>query len=268
MKSILSHRKNINTQNGEDGIIEYIFDALQIKNGAFIEFGAWDGKHLSNCYKLFSEGWHGVFIEGDKEKYRSLNLNFESSKQVCCLNTFVGSEGHNSLDRIIDESKFKDRLFDFVSIDVDGLDYFIFEKTEKYLPKVLCIEVSSGHSPDFHKILSQEVARNNVGQSICVMGKLGEQKGFFPVGYCGNLFLIKNSYKDLFKPFIKSYEDIYKDFLSHIIGPDKELTKYLFEIYCSPDIKARQKWQQDTFGYIFPENTYLSEFCKTRLFEA
>ena len=43
--SILNKKKNIFSQNGEDGIIEYIFDKLNIsENGTFIEFGAWDGK--------------------------------------------------------------------------------------------------------------------------------------------------------------------------------------------------------------------------------
>lgn len=53
MYSCLRFKNNIYSQNGEDGIIQYIFDKLNIKNGNFIEFGAWDGKHLSNTYNLF-----------------------------------------------------------------------------------------------------------------------------------------------------------------------------------------------------------------------
>jgi hypothetical protein len=49
---ILDHRNNIFSQNGEDGVIEYILDKLNITSGTCCEFGAWDGKHLSNTFNL------------------------------------------------------------------------------------------------------------------------------------------------------------------------------------------------------------------------
>ena len=36
--SCLKHKKNVNSQNGEDGIIEYIFNKLNIKDGNFLEY--------------------------------------------------------------------------------------------------------------------------------------------------------------------------------------------------------------------------------------
>lgn len=61
--SLLKYGKNIHSQAGQDGIIEKIFKTLGVKNGNFVEFGAVDGILLSNCRKLYEEGWSGVFIE-------------------------------------------------------------------------------------------------------------------------------------------------------------------------------------------------------------
>jgi hypothetical protein len=263
--SFLSFRKNINSQNGEDGIIEQIFKMLNVKNGNFIEFGAWDGKHLSNTLKLFHEGWSGIFIEGDNEKYQTLLNNFRINNNITCINKFVGYTNDDSLDTIIEDSSFKNKVFDFISIDVDGLDYFIFEKINKYLPKVVCIEVSSGHIPTFSTLLSDYIAKNNVGQSIEIMTQLVNKKGYFPLCYTGNLFLIKNEFKDIFKDYIKSNEEIYKDFLEYIVGSNQKLMKYLYELYCSPDINKRHYIQKQTFGYIFPENNIMKEFCESKL---
>jgi len=261
MNSILQYKHNIYSQNGEDGIIEEIFKRLQIQKGRFVEFGAWDGKHLSNSYKLFEEGWSGIFIEGDISKYKDLVYNFGRYDRVDCMNRFVGFDSDNSLDTIIDQSKFKDQEFDFISIDVDGLDYFIFEKMEKYLPKVICIEVSSGHTPDFSTILQISIAQNNIGQSIQVMTNKGYEKGYFPLCYSGNLFLVKNEYKHFF--FTKSVVEIYFDFLYHIIGPNRDLMQYLWDLYCKQEGRTERLY--NTFGYVFPENSYLISFLRTKL---
>ena len=65
------YRYNIHSQNGEDGIIEKLFADLDIKDGYLCEFGAWDGKYLSNTYNLFynNEQYTPILIEGDKERY-------------------------------------------------------------------------------------------------------------------------------------------------------------------------------------------------------
>ena len=133
MYSCLKFKNNIYSQNGEDGIIHYIFDKLNIKNGNFIEFGAWDGKHLSNTYNLFLQNWDGIYIESDITKYNDLLNTFENNERIKCINSMVGYEENNSLDNIIDNIDYTNKNFDIISIDVDGLDYYIFKAMKKSL---------------------------------------------------------------------------------------------------------------------------------------
>ena len=52
---LLKYRKNIFSQFGEDGIIEKIFSILPNTCKWCVEFGAWDGKHISNTRFLLSQ---------------------------------------------------------------------------------------------------------------------------------------------------------------------------------------------------------------------
>jgi hypothetical protein len=64
------YRKNIFSQNGEDGVISEILERLKLnKNNSWCcEFGAWDGIHGSNTFNLVKHSdYNAVYIEGDKK---------------------------------------------------------------------------------------------------------------------------------------------------------------------------------------------------------
>ena len=73
-KNLNHYAYNNFSQNGEDGIIEELNKRLRIKeqkrSNWCVEFGAWDGKHLSNTFNLIKKSWQGVYIEGDLCRYR------------------------------------------------------------------------------------------------------------------------------------------------------------------------------------------------------
>lgn len=251
-QSCLKYKKNVNSQNSEDGIIEYIFGKLGIIKGNFIEFGAWDGKHLSNCYKLLNEGWSGIYIEADENKFSDLVTSFRDCESVTLLNKMVLHKGDNKLDNIIDECIHFNKDFDFISIVVDGLDYNIFQSMHKYLPKVLCIEVNAGHSPMYDVEYVEDVAKYNIGQSMTIICKEAEKKGYFPLCYTGNLFLVKNEYREHFIDDIKGLQEIYEDFLTHL--NDDEL-QYLYDLF------VVKKY----FNGVWFDNDILKNFCARKM---
>ena len=64
---------NVYSQEGEDGVIEKALGLLPSRTRWCVEFGAWDGKYLSNTFRLVEqEGYKVVLIEGDTKKYRAL----------------------------------------------------------------------------------------------------------------------------------------------------------------------------------------------------
>ncbi|MGB6797821.1 MAG: hypothetical protein WBE48_14975, partial [Xanthobacteraceae bacterium] len=42
--------RNVYSQNGEDGVVEWVFSKIRPRHRICVEFGAWDGRNLSNTF--------------------------------------------------------------------------------------------------------------------------------------------------------------------------------------------------------------------------
>ncbi len=189
---LLEFKKNIFSQNGEDGIIEELFRRIKIKNRTCCEFGAWDGKHLSNCRRLILDGWKALMIEGDRERFNDLEKTYDRNGKVICVNRFV-DVGDNRLQTICKEYGFED--LDFLSIDIDGLDYQILEAMEM-APRVICVEINAGHDPENDMAINIEIAKNNVGQPFGLFKKWAVKNDYRLVCYTGNAFFVRGDIAD------------------------------------------------------------------------
>lgn len=167
MINLNDFKKNTYSQYGEDGILEKIFKELGIEKGLFCEFGAWDGIHLSNTYALYEQGWSGVYIEGDKKKFKELtkNITDPSSKLIC---HYVQVSGDRSLDNLLNLSGIfsSHRALDLLSIDIDSDDLSIFKSLKNFRPTVLVIEYNPTIPLDVEYINPQGENKGNSARSI------------------------------------------------------------------------------------------------------
>jgi len=195
--SLEKYKKNIFSQNGEDGIIEEILNRLGEKSDKnSCEFGAWDGIHLSNCYNLIlSKSFKGLFIEGDKKKFIDLKKNLET-KNTILVNKYVTFEGQNSLDRILEANNFNID-FDLLSIDIDGNDYHIFESLKKFKPKIIVIEFNPT-IPNDVEFIQEKNDKINQGSSALSILKLAKKKNYSLIcaTHC-NLFFVEETFKKI-----------------------------------------------------------------------
>ena len=86
------YKRNIYSQNGEDGVISEILKRLNLnsKNKWCCEFGAWDGIHGSNTFNLVKNlNYSAVYIEGEKNKYKDLLNTRKKFKRIIPFNKFV-----------------------------------------------------------------------------------------------------------------------------------------------------------------------------------
>ena len=187
MNELQKYKRDITSQCGEDGIIEEIFNRLIPKSKVCVEFGAWDGKYLSNTWNLyFNKEWRGILIESDPERSENLRKNC-AHKNVDVINTFVTPQGINSIDSIID--KVGDiKKIDLMSIDIDGNEYQIFENIIKYQPRVLVIGYNSTFPPHIRMVQEIDQYMGSSALSIC---ELAEKKGYALVAITsGNLIFV------------------------------------------------------------------------------
>jgi hypothetical protein len=192
MTDLKEFARNVYSQNGEDGIIEEILKRLNIKFGICCEFGAWEGTKFSNTYSLVEKGWKAVYIEGDYEKFQELKVTAEKHyPRITTILGMVEPEGVNSLDNILKKTDIKED-FEILSIDVDGIDYHIWNHFTDYTPKIVIIEVNSSIPPPIEQTHDSE----HQGSSFTSMLKLGNEKGYDLVCHTGNMIFVRKDLTD------------------------------------------------------------------------
>ena len=174
---LVSAARNDASKAGEDGIIAKIFEILGVKTGWCLEFGAWDGKHLSNTWTLLANsGWSGIMIEGDTTRYQQCKELYKANPKVHCFNHFVQFEGPHSLNAIIASTPCP-KDFDLISIDVDGNDWHFWESLTDYQPKLVVIEFNPTIPDDIDWVQPRNPAVNQ-GASLKSLCVLGRKKGY------------------------------------------------------------------------------------------
>ena len=199
-KNILGQfSKNVVSQFGEDGILEKIFQIIPDQNHWCLEFGAWDGKYLSNCYNLIANSaWNSVMIEANANKFIELQNNHKDNEKVHLINRFVEFEGENTLDNILKETPIPNDL-DLISIDIDGSDYYVWESLTVFKPKVVVIEFNPTIPSDIEFVQEKNMQINH-GSSILSISLLGKSKGYELVCTTDcNAFFVKKEYFPLFQ---------------------------------------------------------------------
>lgn len=188
MSTLKKYARNIHSQNGEDGILAEILRRLKIETGWACEFGAWDGKHLSNTFHLIERGWNAVLIEGEPDRFATLVANMQAfGERVHSLGVFVETDGAHRLDALLAQTPIP-REFDVLSIDIDSCDWQIWNSLEQYRPTVVLIEINPRFPPGEKHIHTPEIP----GSSFASTLELGRQKGYTLVCATVNMVFVRN----------------------------------------------------------------------------
>ena len=223
----LQFRHNDYSANGEDGIIKKLFSDLNITEGIVCEFGAANGLDDSNTAALWKQNYQAILLESDGGRFDGLKKN-TSEHDVECIHVTVGgvrkkdmegledndswteereqSDMENSIDDVLEKSKFNitSDNFSLMSIDIDSYDYYVFKSIEKYFPKVLIFEVSSGYAFDEYFLSESK------GCSIKVAYELGIEKGYKMICHCGNVIFVRNDLTHKLPDYDYSLENLHQ----------------------------------------------------------
>ena len=177
---------NVYSQYGEDGILEYLLSILNIDRGECCEFGM-SGIKYSNTFNLVkNKNWYGIYIEREQHHLDTLNQLFKYSENIRLIQKSVETSGENSLDSLLSTTDIK-KDFDILSIDIDGIDYHIWDSLKNYNPKIVIIEINPFYKPGEEYINDG----TNFSSSFTSVVKLGESKGYTLVCMTGNLIFFR-----------------------------------------------------------------------------
>ena len=190
------------TQFEEDGIILFLFATLGTTKKTFIEIGSDDGVNSNSANLVLNFGWHGLFIDGDSSSikrgqhfYKKYPTNWAYHPKFLCAKLT-----RENVNQLISAAGFSGEI-DFLSIDIDGNDYWIWDALTVISPRVVMIEthVEFGYHnivvpydpgyffPGKHPVYH--------GASPVAMNNLAKRKGYRLVGansYGFNAIFVRN----------------------------------------------------------------------------
>jgi hypothetical protein len=188
-----AYRRNINSQNGEDGVIEELVRRIGIQEpGTCVEFGAGNGRDFSNTLRLIERNWRAVYIEADEASARAchdLAAKYQPG-QVTVLHGLVGLEPHTGLDAMLFAAASDIDEVDVMSIDIDSYDLAVWRNIHAYRAKIVVIEINSGIPVG----VMQEHGDGKQGNSFSSMLALGREKGYTLACHTGNLVFVDDEY--------------------------------------------------------------------------
>ena len=173
------------SQGGEDGVLQEIFRRIGVVNRTFCEFGAADGLQ-NNTVFLLNLGWGGLWIEGGAPAVHRASRRFASyikEGKLQIKNAFVTAE---NIESLFDEARLPQE-FDLLSLDIDRNDYYVWERIERYRPRVVVLEFSSIFPPGVDWVIPYDATAvwdgtSRTGASLSAYERLGLQKGYALVG--------------------------------------------------------------------------------------
>jgi hypothetical protein len=170
--------------------IEFIVGQLPQRNCWCVEFGAWDGLVGSTSRQLILErNYSAVLIEGNRERFADLQTNYADRKQVITRNQFVGFTAADGLDAILAGTT-APMDFDFLTVDIDGNDYHVWNAVVKYRPKVVMIEFNPTIPPEV-SFIQPANPHLNQGCSVAALVDLGKRKNYELIAVLGvNAFFV------------------------------------------------------------------------------
>ena len=167
-------KKKSYSMEGEDLVL--LKNINNKSNNFYVDVGCYHPLHLSNTYLLYKKGWRGINIDVSKYSIDLFNymrpddMNIEAAisnnqnyikvyyqKKLSQLTTTKKEisqkrmQGHikeknikaETLNSIINHSKYKNQRIDFLNIDIEGADLEALQSLDfnKYRPNIICVEI-------------------------------------------------------------------------------------------------------------------------------
>ena len=189
------------SQWGEDGIIQKLIRHIDIPNKTFVEFGVQDFRE-SNCrFLMMHNNWRGLVIDANEEDVANLRKSSISWRHhLDVISEFISRDNINDL---IARAEFGDDI-GILSVDIDGVDYWILEAIQHCSPRILIVEYNSLFGPDRAisvpydaSFVRTEKHFSNLyfGASLAAFDHLATQRGYSLIGtnsIGSNAFFVRN----------------------------------------------------------------------------
>ena len=242
-KQALSHKpvsitnKNINdyelslfSQNGEDGILDFIFEVIGVKNRKFVEIGFGHTENNS-LYMITRRNFEGLLIDGGKWNVSAFN-NFNQNQLKSSNIAIQKWIDRDNINKII-KNHISEKEIEYLSIDIDGNDYWFWDKIDCLSPRVVIMEYNASFG--LRSITVPYDKKFNVsdfahpprfscwyhGASLTALTKLAHTKGYILLGVESNgvnCFFLRKDIADKYGFISREPESVFRDHAKRTSG--------------------------------------------------
>jgi hypothetical protein len=186
--SLREREFRVYSQWGEDGIIRHLIDRVAVPSTRFVEFGVESYHEANTRFLLVDRNWSGLVLDGDPhhvERIRRGRLHWLYDLKA--VQVFVTRE---TIDGLLVEHGFGGDI-GLLSIDIDGVDFWIWEAIESSRPAIVVIEYNYRFGPTasvtvpYREDFDRRRAHHSIlyyGASLEALVRLGRRKGYAFVG--------------------------------------------------------------------------------------
>jgi hypothetical protein len=197
------------SQNGEDGVLLYIFSIIGSGIKTVVEICAGDGIECNAANLIINHGWRGLLFDGDGaaiergRRFYSQRTNSWRLRRLppTLVHAWITAE---TVDNLIQSNGVTGEI-DLLSIDVDGNDFWVWKAITCISPRVVVAEYNNRFAADQSLTIPYDpnfvVASTSTddvgyfGASLPALTKLAEEKGYRLIGANSpntNAFFMRN----------------------------------------------------------------------------
>jgi len=189
------------SQFGDDGIIQYLIHRLAPLPDTFVEFGVENYREANTRFLLLNNNWRGLVLDGNQKWIDQIQRD-----EIYWRHTLIARQAWITRDNINDLIRnvgFNGEI-GVLSIDVDGNDYWIWEKLDIVDPVIVIVEYNSVFGPDIAVTIPYDANFSRFkahysgqfwGASLSALDLLAKRKGYSLAGCNGagnNAYFIRN----------------------------------------------------------------------------
>ena len=176
------------SQWGDDGIIQFLVDYLDIDQNTFIEFGVSNYKEANTRFLLINNNWSGLVMDGSKQNVAEIKKDqIFWQYDIKASQIFITKE---NINHILKDHGFVGEV-GLLHIDIDGNDYWIWKEIDVISPVIVIMEYNSvfGNNnawtvPYDKTFIRSQYHYSNLffGSSLLSLCDLATEKGYSFIG--------------------------------------------------------------------------------------
>ena len=176
------------SQWGEDGILAYLLRHVRVPRKVFVEFGVETYVEANTRWLLVNDGWGGLVLDGSDDNIATIRRDpVYWQHPLKAAQAFITRENINDL---LTAQGLTGEI-GILSVDIDGVDYWVWEAITAVQPAIVIAEYNSllgperavtvPYDPAFQRAKAHH-SHSYYGASLAALVALGKRKGLAFVG--------------------------------------------------------------------------------------